>query len=494
MKARPMPARGGPVRRRQLLPARRARGSLLIVAMIISAVIGISLVSYIKLSTTSSALSERSFYQTSAINLTEIGVEEAMYCYNQLDDKPTPEAAWVVPGMTWTRASGDPVVTTKLTGLAIGPGVTGEVRVYCSNYNPGNTKPIVVAKATVTFANGGPAIEKWLHVTLRKRSFWSNGMVARNSIIWSGGVTQADSWNSDHDNNPATPGVAYGSANGPARANATVGTPSSANDAIDVSGGEVRGRLLTGGGTVSHTSTAILENNLAESDWESGLISSDFDANFPRVTVPAPPALDKNSVNSGTPITFPSVLPAPGDKSWNGVYYYDFGSDWVMRMTGTQTLTINGPVTFLATAHTGKTVLDISGSASINVAATGKLAVYTNGNVDVTGNSFANATSTPSALQILGTHPLVGAQTMRLTGSGAAIAAIYAPNAIVELKGGAELHGAAVGHQIKVTGTSKFHYDEALATASTGNPYGIEQWRELQSAAERNEFAARLNF
>lgn len=471
-----------------------ARGSLLIVAMIISAIIGISLVSYIKLAGNSLTLADRSFYQPAALNLAEMGIEEAMYCFNRLDDVATPEAAWTVSGRTWTHSPGDTSITTKISDITLGPGVTGEVRVYCSNYNPGNAKPFVVAKATVTFARGNKPIEKWLQVALRRRSLWANGMVARNSIVWSGGVTQADSWNSDHDNNPATPGVAYGSTDGPARPNATVGSPNNANNAVSVSGGQVRGRILTGGGSVGHTSTAILEDNLTQSNWETALVSSDFSATFPSVTVPSPPAIDKNAVNSSSPITFPSTLPAAGHKAWNGTYYYDFSSDWVLRMSGTQALTINGPVAFLATAHSGKTAVDLSGNAQITIDSTGSLTVYTDGDIDATGNAFANATSTPIALQLFGTNPAVSGQTFRLAGGGAAIGAIYAPNATVELKGGAELHGAAVGNRIEVTGTSKFHYDEALGNVSTGNPFGVEQWRELQSADERAEFAARLNF
>ncbi|MEX2044897.1 MAG: hypothetical protein WD941_06045, partial [Opitutus sp.] len=55
------------------------RGSLLIVAMILCAVIGISLVSYLQLSRTALGLSNRGVYNNAAVNLAEQGLEEAMY-------------------------------------------------------------------------------------------------------------------------------------------------------------------------------------------------------------------------------------------------------------------------------------------------------------------------------------------------------------------------------------------------------------------------------
>src|SRR5437870_3803842 len=78
----PPPAAGVPARRAH--PA--SRGSVLITALILAAIIAISLTSYIKLALNSLTLADRSFYQNAAVNLTEVGIEEAMYCYNQLDN------------------------------------------------------------------------------------------------------------------------------------------------------------------------------------------------------------------------------------------------------------------------------------------------------------------------------------------------------------------------------------------------------------------------
>ena len=67
-------------------PARRlssTRGALLIVAMLISAVIAISLASFLRLATQSSQLSYRSFYAGASMNAAETGLEQAMWAINK---------------------------------------------------------------------------------------------------------------------------------------------------------------------------------------------------------------------------------------------------------------------------------------------------------------------------------------------------------------------------------------------------------------------------
>jgi hypothetical protein len=475
-------------------PRRTRRGSLLIVAMLLAAAIGISLVSYLKLGLNSLTLADRSFHQTSAINLAEMGVEEAMYCYNQLDNVSDPRTAWTGTAITWTIAS-DNSVSATLPTLTLGPGVTGVVRVYCTHYNPSGS-PVIVAKTTVT-PQRGPTLEKWLEITLRKRSLFANGLVARNTIIWSGGNATADSWNSDPDNNPATASVTY--ATGPARASATVGTPNPANNALDFGGGTIRGRLMNAGGTISRTSGAILSSTTSGTGWDTALISGDFSATFPTITVPAPPALNTNRVASTSPIAFPSTLPRGTDRAWNGVYYYDFASNYGLSAAGpaANKLIINGPVVFLATNHvsTSPNLIDLGGNASIGLTTSGTLKVYTTGNIEASGNGMTNANASPSTLQIYGTHPTAGGQTIRFVGNGNSSAAIYAPNATFQLRGNGALYGAVVANDIALNGNAAFHYDEALGNTSAGNPFGIIKWRELQTREERTTGnAARAGF
>ena len=61
----------------------RQRGSALIVALIFAAIIAISLTSYMRLTTNALKNSDRSFYSIAALNLAEIGLEEAVTALNR---------------------------------------------------------------------------------------------------------------------------------------------------------------------------------------------------------------------------------------------------------------------------------------------------------------------------------------------------------------------------------------------------------------------------
>ncbi len=466
------------------------RGSLLIVVMIVSAVIGISLASYIRLTTNSMKLADRSFYSTSALNLAEIGIEEAMYCYNQLDNAANDRAAWVVSGRNWTIA-GDNSVSTTLPSFSVGPGATGTVRVYCTHFNPSGSDPKIVARATIT-SSQGPTQEKWLEVTLRRRSLWANGMVARNEIRWNGGNALADSFDSAQGS--------YGDPSRPPRPNATVGTPNSANGAIDVGGGTIRGAVMNAGGTISKTSGAILSSTMGGTGWDSSLVTNDFSATFPAVEVPSPPAANVTPVHSSATISFPSTLPRATDRpALDGVYYYEFANNYGLSAAGGagNVLQINAPVVFLATNHTSTSpnLIDLAGNASIRVTTNGSLQIYTSGDIEAAGNGIANATAVPAKMQIFGTATTPGGQTIRFVGNGASIAAIYAPNATFQLRGNGNLQGAVIANTINLNGNAAFHYDEALGRLNSGNPFGVVQWRELRSAADRAaDYPTQLDF
>lgn len=460
--------------------------------MILCAVIGISLVSYIKLATGSLALAERSFHEVSALNLAERGLQEAVHCYNRLATAASPEEAWTISGVSWTRGSGTGIQAT-IGPVTLGGGARGLVRVYCSDYNPSANSPEVVAKATITMPHG-PPLEKWLHVQLQKRSLWALGMVGRRSIVWNGGSAAADSWASDPDGNSATPPVAYDSS--AARANASIAVPSEVNGALDIGGGAVRGRILTGGGAVFRTSSAILSDTVAGTGWNENLTSGDFNARFTAVVVPEPPTADRTLVTTAAPITFPSSLPRAGDRAWNGAYYYEFAAGYTLGSSGdsSKVIVVDGPVVFLATANSGANTIDLGGNAGVRVTSRGSLAIYTNGNIEAGGNSITSAGTSPAAVQIYGTHPDAGAQTIRFVGNTDVAAAIYAPNATFQLRGNGSLRGAVVANSIHLNGNTRFHFDEALGRTLSWTTFGMTQWRELPTPDDRAPYSERLRF
>src|SRR6185503_5673340 len=94
------------------------RGSLLVVALIFSAVIGISIVSFMHLGRTGMQISQRALYNNGAMNLSETGLEQAMYAINKTGYN------WSSSG--WTLSGAD--AKQKWTTYNLGAGATGEVR------------------------------------------------------------------------------------------------------------------------------------------------------------------------------------------------------------------------------------------------------------------------------------------------------------------------------------------------------------------------------
>ena len=108
-------------------PDRRTRGALLIVALILCAIIGLSVTSYIQLGRTSLTVANRALYNNAAMNLAENGLEEAMYAINQ--DATVSTYSWDTAG--WTTSGTE--ARRKWTGTQFDQNATGEVRVRVSH-------------------------------------------------------------------------------------------------------------------------------------------------------------------------------------------------------------------------------------------------------------------------------------------------------------------------------------------------------------------------
>ena len=91
-------------------PFRSERASVLIIALLLAAVVAISLTSYLKLSTDALTLADRTFLSSSAVNLAETGLEQAIWSFNRFTDGDT--AAWDA----WVRSGND--ATHKWTGFS----------------------------------------------------------------------------------------------------------------------------------------------------------------------------------------------------------------------------------------------------------------------------------------------------------------------------------------------------------------------------------------
>src|SRR6185295_14469163 len=95
-----------------------ARGSLLIVALLLVAAIGISLVTYINLANTALRTANRSFYANSSVDLAECGIEQAMAGLYQVSTGTAAATAFT----GWTLSGGN--ATRTYSGFTPGPSTT----------------------------------------------------------------------------------------------------------------------------------------------------------------------------------------------------------------------------------------------------------------------------------------------------------------------------------------------------------------------------------
>ncbi len=503
---------------------RATRGSVLIVAMLMAAIIGISLVSFIKLSNNSLKQAHRTFYSNSAMNLAEVGLEEALFRFNKLDNVAAPADAWPSPWTLNTTAyhatssPWTPSATQTLTGFTPGPNTTGSIKVWVHYYagDAGKT-PRIIAKSTIAQPDGSPPISKYIEVELRKRSLFSNGLVARLDVDWVGSP-MADSWDSKLFNSTTLDTDLDGlidiydtDANGDSildlprpysstyrSANVIVG---SIGGSIDLAGGEVWGYAKTGeagsidGGAVHDLFTTTNDPTRR---------TNDFNATFPESTVPSP-STGVNAIASS--VNTDEIFPRTGDTftTVNGeqIYYYRFAAGASVVIAGSEhiQITASKKVVWLMTNHASAGAISVSGTATggIDIGLGGSLHVYTDGNVSISGNgsNMANGNASAASCIIYGTGTASGTQSLDVSGNGQLNACVYAPNASVTLNGGGTnglMCGAVVARNIRMNGNTSFHYDDALGRLTAGNPYGIGKWRELQSAAERAAYATPLSF
>lgn len=466
------------------------RGSLLIVAMLLCAIIGISLVSYINVGRSALKTSNRSLYNNAAMNLAENGLEEAMYSINKLVNDST----YSFTGDGWT-AVGSNDMKRKWTGTTFDQNATGEVRVYIYNYD-GAAAPNIVARALVTVqgdSNKG-TVEKWVRVQLRKTSKFANGLVAKQTINFNGSP-QVDSWNSDPDNNSATAAIPYSAA---VKNDAgSVGSISVGVNAVLVDNADIWGYVGTGGSAPQVGATGTIGPfGTPTGTTVASHVTTDFSASFDNVTAPS-----TYSYTSAGALSTSTVLPddiSGATLAADGKYYISCSS--IGGSNKVYTVAAGKKVVLKVTDTTGNCIDIKGGSGGLNISSGASLEIYAAGDINIGGQGAMNGGTTtgtmnqPVNLQIYGTKTS-GTQNISIKGNGLFSGVLYAPFGSVQLDGSVQTYGSVVANDITLNGTSaQFHYDESLGNFGGNNPFRVTRWDELNTATDRSVYATVMNF
>lgn len=426
------------------------RGGVLLTAIMFAAVGALTIGSFIKLTSHELRLSNIQFYSNESLNLAEAGLEEGLYALNSLDWRE-----WTVDGQT---------ATLSVTGIPVGAAVTAEFSARVENRLG---EPTITAEGRIN-TRSALSSTKQVRITLRKRTYFANGITARESIVFSGGNAYVDS---------------YLSSLGPysdllRRDRGTVASVSVTADAITLGNGHVWGYVFTGGSDPDVRQGTILgENSPAGATVDSNRIARDFSAEFPLpldpprgVAVAHYPTIG-SGLTLGTPgATDPTVITVGSIKM-------------------SEDLNIIGPVIMIVDGN-----ISFSGSGGLNVgfsqlnAENASLRVYAYGDFSISGKGMGNLTRMPENLAIFGMNTID--QSFSLGGNARWEAAVYAPNGDLKLNGGGNdghMSGAVVGRNVVINGGSKFHYDEDLIDFTDAFGFAMDTWEELLGA-NRIEF------
>jgi len=416
------------------------RGSVLLVTMILALGLAAFLGAYVKMALNTYKLSTRSFYSNSCLNLAEAGLEEAMYALNNTD--------W----SGWTATSGN--MNRTISNIGLGNGATGQIKVRVFNY-ASSSSPQIVAEGRASFSSG-PDILKQIEIQASTKSFWANGMVAKDDVEFKGGNAYVDSYDSA-DPTYSTSGVYDYSKR---KDNGSVGSVLVTADAISISNAEIWGYVATGGAAPSVGSNGKIRGTTTPAgvDVDTNRIRTDFTANFDPIV--APTSFGAIYTNISGDITLGTSGTAKTIKASS----ITNKNNEVVQFVGDVTLVVTG---------------DVEIKGDFQVAPNSSLTMYFDGDLDIGGNGVMNLTNLPENLIMYGTAT---SQSVKLHGNGAAHAAIYAPNADLELKGGGSsgtFMGAAVVKTVFINGNYEFHYDEALANLGSSGAFTVGSWREL---------------
>ncbi len=427
----------------------RRRGSLLLSSMLISISMGAGLVGYLQVSRNALKSAQRAYYLNDAAALAEAGLEEAAYCFRQIELGTAVNTVWNAWSMVGSNA------TITLPQFSRGQGAIGRVKIFVSGYNGSVQIPYVISQATVTPLDGSPPITKTLKIGLKKRGAY-NAAVVTASDFELGSSSVIDSFNSNPSGISGATPLAYPGNGAASNADVIV----FGGEAEFDSGSRLKGNLMVAPGVDAPAPSFV-----------TGNIVTDYVGTYP---MPSFPSLA--SINRGyLLLSVPATLPRAGDSPASDGRYYCFPLRASLKNT-------------TVTAGKNVTVVCANVRSNITIQPGASLIVYTFGTIE---SASINNQAWAGALQIFTSTR----NDCELDLGRTLQACIYAPFATIELEsdeGNADFVGSIIARSVEIDDGFNFHYDEALKNSSmvVGIGYTLSTWYDLQGTAEAADLSA----
>jgi hypothetical protein len=422
-------------------------GGVLLVIMIVTALMGTALASYMSLVKSENRSAMRSLAWNSALPVAEAGIEEAL---THLYYNPTTRS---VNG--WTEGS-EGYAKERWLG-------NSKYRVTIST----NNSPTIIAKGYVKkpLSDEFMPVPRTVQVTTTNDAMFAKAMVAKGQINLNGNNITTDSFDSV-DPNYSTGGLYDASKR---KDNGDVATNSGLVNSLNVGNADIYGQVSTGpGGSIAigpngtvGTLSWIGGGNLGI---EPGRSSDDMNVSFPDVVAPF----------SGGAYT-----PTSGTVGGTSYSYVLGNGNYQMSslsMSGHNKLYVSGNAVLYVTS-----TLALSGNAQIIIATNASLKLYFGGtSASIGGKGVANNSGNAMNFMYYG---LPTNTSLSFSGNAAFTGVIYAPSATFSLGGGGsttyDFVGASVTSTVNMNGHFNFHYDENLGRVGPSRGFVVTSWNEI---------------
>jgi hypothetical protein len=436
-------------------------GNVLIMTLVFFGIVALTTAGYLSLAQSRALIRARSVAWNTAIPVLEAGIEEG---FTHLQDDSN---ALTANGWTAGTLGGQPVITKSRT---FPDGSYFSVTLYTALKNC----PLIYSSGFVPAPLGQGYISRTVRVVVTNQPTFASAIQAKSTLTFSGSSV-VDSFDSSNTNGSS------GGLYDPAKrgANANVVTDSQAKPAVNLSdSAHLYGRLNIGpGGTVTTSGTATVGDlvwSASHTGIESGYTNDNTNIAFPDTVLPS-------VFSSSTSF----LAPMSGMVNGTNYTYVLAGSSYslaTLTLSGAQAMLVNGNAVlsvdgninltwssyiYLAPGASlqlyGGTGISVSGSSYIYIAPGASLKLYGGGASTTLSGSVINATGNSKNFSYYG---LTNNTMLIYSGSSAFIGTVYAPEASFTLSGAGGMYGAAVVDSYTLSGTSSFHYDQALSGSS----------------------------
>jgi hypothetical protein len=435
---------------------RRTQGSVLLVAMGVTFILGLSLAGYLSLTSWHNTAVARSQAWNASLALAEAGVEEALAQLN-------PSALIFTTNIN-RGANGWSLGTD---GMYHAPRRTlpdGYYEVAISS----ETLPTIYATGYVTLPTLSAPISREVRVTTDTTSLFRGSMAAIQTVDFKGNNVETDGFDS------MDPNYSTGGLYDPLKRKAS-GDVFSTQGLINVQNAEVMGSLYTGplgsytigGGSVGDLGWVLGGTNGVQPGHYKNDLNLDYPPVLPPYTTGIPPA---GGTINGTNYTW--IL-------GNNNYMYDDPKNPAKFNSG-DTILVVGIARLYVTSD-----FIMGSGAQIAMAPGGSLELYVGG-----ANTSIGQVNNPGNCSTFSYYGLPGNTSINLSGNNAFLGTFYAPNADFKLSGSGtggsttnavqvDFQGACVVKTINMNGHFRFHFDENLKRKGPTSGYHLTSWTEL---------------